>query len=381
MQDNPVVILEGLSHMSFATGSPSDFIKSLDFKPEVTEQVAHDTLAQVAAAFIAYHTTKSEGASRYLQYSVENTGNIVSNVIDIMEYSGNHRLRQPCESDHPTNPSCQYTKWPDQSLPPFPKPAPNPPRPMDCMCGSSFVMDTAQRLMAGFEQSPMPYVECMVKDSFHDVSDTRPFHLPHIFNSCETSDKSCTLNSTTVTMPIYKDTEDDGSSPLAAFEYRTKLKSRQAMWQAAGMAANDVNATDGSLSICRGINEASLQYALKKAPSVALKRYQAKGEPLVMVDDVVATIGITGPQWIKDEMVYKRTKATGSAPTQVTVQSWTFKTSNYNRGNVPYIVTAGYHYCKILSPFKAMEWILVESMRQHNSLSNGTWIGTSRIFT
>ena len=44
-------------------------------------------------------------------------------------------------------------------------------------------------------------------------------------------------------MPIYKDTEDDGSSPLAAFEYRTKLKSRQAMWQAAGMAANDVNAT------------------------------------------------------------------------------------------------------------------------------------------
>ena len=115
---------------------------------------------------------------------------------------------------------------------------------------------------------------------------------------------------------------------------------------------------DGSLSICRGINEASLQYALKKVwpdvlwiiflevPSVALKRYQAKGEPLVMVDDVVATIGITGPQWIKDEMVYKRTKATGSvniseritlsffkAPTQVTVQSWTFKTSNYNRGN------------------------------------------------
>ena len=57
---------------------------------------------------------------------------------------------------------------------------------------------------------------------------------------------------------------------------------------------------DGSLSICRGINEASLQYALKKVwpdvlwiiflevPSVALKRYQAKGEPLVMVDDVVA---------------------------------------------------------------------------------------------
>merc|ERR1719219_2580632 len=133
------------------------------------------------------------------------------------------------------------------------------------------------------------------------------------------------------------------------------------MWQAAGMAANDVNETDGSLAICRGINQASFDHALQMVPKAALKRYQAKGEPMVMVDDVVAPIGITGPQWIKDEMVYSRTKSAGTIPTQVSVQSWTFKTSNYNRGNVPYIVTAGYHYCKLLSPFKAMEWILVDA--------------------
>jgi hypothetical protein len=40
------------------------------------------------------------------------------------------------------------------------------------------------------------------KDAFHDVSDTRPFHLPHIFNKC-TGTARCVLNSTTVTMPIH----------------------------------------------------------------------------------------------------------------------------------------------------------------------------------
>ena len=46
------------------------------------------------------------------------------------------------------------------------------------------------------------------QDAFHDVSDVRPFHLPHIFDpkpgtACSGPSKECKINSTTVTMPIY----------------------------------------------------------------------------------------------------------------------------------------------------------------------------------
>lgn len=46
------------------------------------------------------------------------------------------------------------------------------------------------------------------QDAFHDVSDVRPFHLPHIFDpkpgtACSGPSKDCKINSTTVTMPIY----------------------------------------------------------------------------------------------------------------------------------------------------------------------------------
>lgn len=301
---------------------------------------------------------------------------MVAPLISAMEYEGSRRLRDVCNSDFVTNPTCGYTKWPDQSLPFGPAPAPNPLPSADCICGSPFVASTAQALMAGFASSGAPTATADTRDAFHDVSDVHPFHLPHIFNSCNAtaSAQACVLNTTTVTMPVYKedDTTDMGIDPLSAYEFRTKLKSRQAMWQAVGLDASDVNATDGSLALCRAINQASWDWALKTASSRAKLRFDVVGEPMQMVDDVVAGIGITGPEWIKDAMVYKRKAAPDSNRTQLTVQSFTFKTGNTNRGNVPFIVTAGYHYCKLLSPFRAMEWIFIDGIRQYGSLANTT---------
>ena len=41
------------------------------------------------------------------------------------------------------------------------------------------------------------------KDAFQDVSDTHPFHLPHVFDTCNTS-TNCVLSTITVTMPVLK---------------------------------------------------------------------------------------------------------------------------------------------------------------------------------
>lgn len=154
------------------------------------------------------------------------------------------------------------------------------------------------------------------------------------------------LNTTTVTMPIYDDadSEDQGFAPLSVVEFRTKLKSRQAMWQAVGLTVDSVNDTDSvDFNLCAAINQASLDWAASAASDTALGRYTALGEAMTIGSDMEAPIGATGPTWIAKRLSYERINATdssGVASTAVEVRSWSFMTSNYNKGDVPYIITA-----------------------------------------
>jgi hypothetical protein len=94
-------------------------------------------------------------------------------------------------------------------------------------------------MMAGFEQSDLPTATTVTHDAFHDVSDVAPFHLPHLFNACTLDDADCVLDGTTVSMPVFEDDDaaDGASAPISEFEFKTKLKSREAMWDTIGMKA------------------------------------------------------------------------------------------------------------------------------------------------
>ena len=196
-------------------------------------------------------------------------------------------------------------------------------------------------------------------DAFHDVSDTHPFHLPHVWNECPAGGDSsqCTLNMTTLTMKVLKAGElfpDNSSAPLSAFEMKAKVKSRQVTWDAAGL--NGTGADDKNMSICRSVNEAAWTWALAHAEQGVREHHAANGLPLVMVDDKEAPIGITGPTWIKKELVYTK------MADRVEVQSWAFVV-----GKSPItskFIPAGMHYCKLLSPARAMEWIYTDSLRR-----------------
>ena len=66
-------------------------------------------------------------------------------------------------------------------------------------------MQVANPLVAGFALSNRSTALVTSNDAFHDVADTHPFHLPHIFNQCDPDpSRPCDLNTTTVTMPVLK---------------------------------------------------------------------------------------------------------------------------------------------------------------------------------
>lgn len=74
-----------------------------------------------------------------------------------------------------------------------------------------------------------------------------------------------------------------------------------------------------------------------------------------------------GPLWIYNPLEYKQiTDENG-----VTVQEIR---SPMLRTPTDYFlqVSAGFHYCKLISPARVMEWIYVDGLRLHDSISNST---------
>jgi len=363
MKDHHFALIRGTSHASFASGPQPQAALKADLKPAVSEAEGFQLIAEIVRDFV-------NGGGAKLSSAEDDAAKLAGPVVDALQLEGSVKLGHPaCNSDYATNPTCQYPKYPDHSLPFGPAPAPSPPLPSDCICGSKWVRQAA----AMAYDIPGPY-SSFTNDAFQDVSDTHPFHLPHIFNECAKPDASCVLNITTVTMPFEKAgplwPQDPKSAPLSVLEFRTKFKSREAV----RTNAKDPTASpdlDKVSDMCKKINQAAWDWALNHAEPSVKSRFESVGEPMVMVDDVEQTFGIHGPEWIQDELVFKRMDDSNSpTKSRIEVQSWKFVVGNANHGKVPWLVPAGMHYCKLLSPARAMEWIYTDSMRSSAAVEN-----------
>ena len=165
-----------------------------------------------------------------------------------------------------------------------------------------------------------------------------------------------------MTQQIYAalDGLDTGFYYQSASELRVKLKSRQSLLLAAGVPADQVhfNETDTLGWNCAAINNASYQWALAHAGDKARARFEAIGEPMVMGKDIF--LSNAGPAWIYNPMKYTdakdRSQMTVQAPSSHTPVDYAIKAA------------AGYHYCKVLSPARAMEWIYIDGLRAKGGL-------------
>eukprot|EP00013_Stygamoeba_regulata_P019698 CAMPEP_0177657640 /NCGR_PEP_ID=MMETSP0447-20121125/16314_1 /TAXON_ID=0 /ORGANISM="Stygamoeba regulata, Strain BSH-02190019" /LENGTH=567 /DNA_ID=CAMNT_0019162051 /DNA_START=139 /DNA_END=1842 /DNA_ORIENTATION=+ len=377
-RDFPVVILPGANHMQWASGAPPPLVRARDLRAEVDDDAAHAQMAGLVAAFMAGQAHRAQaaagGAARdslaraaasgadRLDAALRWTRDFVAPIVTaFVDLEANVHWRPWCDSDHPA-PHCPfYPAWPLQKAPRTPSPD------TACTCGVGFTA-TAMAHMAGVAEQPLLSLHTV--DAIHDVTDTRPFHHPHLWANCSdalASGRACTLNLTTVTQPVY-DTLDDwdtGFTHASAAELRTKMVSRQIVFKNSVDAAADVATTDEATSTCAEVNALSYALAQRLASDTARARFAKSGQPMCMAPDR-APIVPAGPAWIYSGLKF-RDVAGDDGATVLEVTSTKFITSD---AWPKWTDAGGYHYCKVLSPARALEWIYVDGLRLHAGIGS-----------
>jgi hypothetical protein len=225
----------------------------------------------------------------------------------------------------------------------------NPITPKKCLRGSHWT-PIAQNILAGdidFER-----IRLETFDNFHPVAGT-PIKLSALTETCEDHGRAnCTIKGYTVSENVYNNYSDLGHEINAATEIKAKLMSRQLIRISMGHTDADFKVEDGSHTMCKEINQFALDWALKNADEHSLDKYNRLGKKLVMGDDYASAI--MGPQWVYSSLSFQDSKDKKTtvvrAPNLLTSHAFPLKS------------LADAHYCKLLSPYRALEWIYVDSL-------------------
>jgi len=376
VNDFPVVVIPGGNHMSYCVGKPPLPVAAVDLTAEISKDDGHQTIAQVMAAFIRIRlratangflaggdgesstssSTSSSTDEEIMQAALKATAQLVDPLIKAMLLEGSSHFQPPCNSDRPS-PHCPfYPVWPPQPVDREPSNETN------CVCGCAWVEQVAQAHIGDLEG----YATYVVRDAFHDVRDTEPYHHAHLWNECtkeEVLEGGCVLNFTTVSELKFSplDAFDAGFPPVTASEIRAKMKSRQATYRQTIDPTAKLADTD-KLDFCKEINEKAFAWAHAQAPPRTKERFDAIGVQPVFDSDIRHRVQI-GPVWINGPLRLQERydKSSGRyvwhvrSPTMVTDVSAHI-----------YPDSAGFHYCKLLSPARALEWMYVDGLRRYD---------------
>ena len=239
----------------------------------------------------------------------------------------------------------------------------NPTDDPTCLHGNPWNQQFTQNIMGGTFNNR--HFSVLNDDNFHRVDSVDPVHLPEVDTECAADTRSaCVLKSITVSQNHYRflDKLDTGYYETAASEIKTKISSRQRTQIKGGDADADFSVTDETGNRCAEINDASIKWAYDRVSSAARANYDALGQKLVTGDDKGPYN--EGPLWIWTLMDY----SPSDDNSQMIVRSPMMRTP------VTYFIgaAAGFHYCKVLSPFKVMEWIYTDSLFDTDGINNNS---------
>lgn len=133
------------------------------------------------------------------------------------------------------------------------------------------------------------------------------------------------------------------STPESAKELACKMKSQQAL-----LGLMPGVASSGPRS-CADLNALTLDWALQQVSSAAKARFVGGGTQLSFVPDKACSTGIG---WVSAKLQLDH-----AGPLQVAVRSPALVTDPGSGSH------DGVHYCKLLSPARAVEWVLVQGLK------------------
>jgi hypothetical protein len=206
------------------------------------------------------------------------------------------------------------------------------------------------------------------------------FHLPKITNNTDTH----TLSITTYSQGYWDDARpswfhwkeifdsfDTGFVATSAEEIGTKLASRQCtLIQGVGQVDTPFSVDDPQF--CALANQKAYEWAVSNAGPASAARFKKYGQKFTFADDLPKA---GGPLFLDAHLQFnEKTDASGekvievAAPMQKTeIDYWEKHFGPIQRPS--FLPDPGcFHYCKLLSPARAMEWIYTDGLRSKRGL-------------
>jgi len=351
--DFPVEMVPGMTHMQFASGEAPALVRLRDLKPAVTEKQAQDAVARLVARFFKHRIagTRQEAAE-------ETTEQLLRPIIAAYEMEGSRNFNAPEQIGGPGESKCVKGGCPSKSK----------------------WATEAQKVISAVEgwalQVDNEYVDCKSTPLTGEE-----FHLPVIKNDTRTK----TISITTYSQGFWDDNLpswfhwrevfdkfDTGFVATSAEEIGTKLASRQCtLIQGVGQAETPFSVDDPDF--CAMANKKAYEWALANAGAATRQRFERFGQKYEFGKDIAKS---GGPFFLNARLKFDEvTKQSGEKVIQVSapMQKTEFNYWKRHFGPVPrpsIVPDPGcFHYCKLLSPARAMEWIYLDSLRAKLGLS------------
>lgn len=285
LDEYPVVVVEGMNHMQFATGFNDD-----DLKPEKSTSDCQLEVARLGVEFIAKLQGKSNG--EMLRREVGRTKRMMEPLTTAFRFEGSRSFNVPNQADTPNN---------------------------DCARG------VCKGSVSGW-----------VASAQKDVLDAKGFFPQSNYADLRSGRIEPYLSGKIAQAFVHspfdiKEWEKDFMDPIANLEMAAEFVSRQAVHPE----------IKSDPDVCVQLNQKAYTYALENAGQKAMNRFKKVGQGLVFKPTIYHK---THKKWWEGALDFVE-----DAAGEMTVTS-------------SGLLADGRHYCKLLTPARALEWIYVDGL-------------------
>lgn len=318
---HPVVLIPGMNHASFLSGTPPPAVQETDLRASITMEQAIDRVSDASAAFLTI-TRRGLGTD---------SGKLAKAVIDEM-------------IDYQTAPMLEpVLEFSALEGAPF----------MSSFKNTTPWVAIGQDYVAGdiLEDKKLHEKELKFVDEYKTfVAIEGEFSHAKPKIKAEDADSSTTdvLSFSHSAYNWRTSSWIDAADYYCATEVGAKFKSREAIYKHFGVRFKVPEAT------CKGINEMARDFVLKNfnGSQSVLDRFEKHGQPIEFLEDTSSGSGIT---WCNEAIITKNTTTTYQVSSRALLSP------------VDFIVpeAAGMLYCKLMSPARILEWMLVDGLKQN----------------